>query len=335
MDPVTHGLIGAAAAQTASEPSRFRAAALTGALAAMSADLDVFIFSSSDPLLNLEMHRQFSHSLLFAPVGALIVAALLWFFLKKHLSFKQTYTFSLAGYVTAGLTDYLTSYGVHLLWPFADQRYSLDLISVFDPLFSIILLLLIGTAVVKRKKLYTYGGILWVVLYAATALFQQQRVEQKAVQLADSRNHSIEHMVIKPTIANNLLWSVRYSSEDSLYSFGLRSIPFMDMKLYKGSSTPLIDPETEYAAIKGTVLYKDILRFSELSDGYLIYHPEYSNVIGDGRYSMLPTTNTPIWGIKADTSRPDNHVDFGTYRDAGPEIRDRFMNMLLGRKETE
>ena len=47
-------------------------AALVGAVAGMTADLDVLIRSSADPLLNLEYHRHFSHSLLFVPLGALL-----------------------------------------------------------------------------------------------------------------------------------------------------------------------------------------------------------------------------------------------------------------------
>lgn len=123
MDPVTHGLIGATASQSFAKKETFRAAAFSGFVAATLADLDVFLFSASDPLLNLELHRQFSHSFVFIPIGAFIATALTWWFVKKHLSFKESYFFSLAAYATAGVADYFTSYGVHLLWPFVDERF--------------------------------------------------------------------------------------------------------------------------------------------------------------------------------------------------------------------
>src|SRR5690606_29471703 len=50
-----------------------------GALGGMAPDLDVIIRSASDPLLALEYHRHFTHSLAFIPIGGLLVAApFLW-----------------------------------------------------------------------------------------------------------------------------------------------------------------------------------------------------------------------------------------------------------------
>ena len=74
MDPVTHGLIGAAASQSFANKRGFRAAAFTGFVSALLADLDVFLMSSTDPLLNLELHRQITHSLVFIPMGALVAS---------------------------------------------------------------------------------------------------------------------------------------------------------------------------------------------------------------------------------------------------------------------
>ena len=67
MDVLTQGLLGSAVAQTAAKPDEIRKAGLIGILAGLSADLDYFISSTSDPLLNLEFHRHFTHSLFFTP----------------------------------------------------------------------------------------------------------------------------------------------------------------------------------------------------------------------------------------------------------------------------
>ena len=77
MDPVSQGALGAAAALVVAKPDQIRSAAMLGALAGMAPDLDVFIRSSADPLLFLEYHRQFTHALVFIPVGALICALVL------------------------------------------------------------------------------------------------------------------------------------------------------------------------------------------------------------------------------------------------------------------
>ncbi len=74
MDPLTQGAIGAAAAQCGARPERMKMAALVGGLAGILPDADIFIRSARDPLLSLDFHRQFTHSLAFVPVGAAIAA---------------------------------------------------------------------------------------------------------------------------------------------------------------------------------------------------------------------------------------------------------------------
>lgn len=333
MDPVTHGLIGATASQSLASDTKIRAAAFAGFVSAMVADLDVLISDSSDPLLNLEMHRQFTHSLIFIPLGALIATFVVWWFVKKRLTFKETYLFSLAAYATAGIADSFTSYGVKLLWPFIDERYALNIISVFDPLFTLGLLVTTGLVFYKKQRVLSWLAWVWMGLYLLLAYGQYGRAESIASKIAAHNNHLARETVIKPTIANQLLWSIRYVSQnDSLHAYGVRISPFSDPIIYKGRSAILLDWREKYASYNGSTLYRDIQRFSTLSEGYLIQHPRRDQVIGDGRYAMLPTSVSPLWGIKIDTTQPDKHVDFKTYRDAGPEIRESFLNMLLGRK---
>ena len=117
-----------------------RLAVLIGAAAALLPDADALIQSDTDPLLVLDYHRHFSHSLLFIPVGALIVTLLLWPWLRKQLSLGRVYAFSLAGIASSGLLDACTSYGTQLWLPFSNEKVAWNLISVFDPLFTLLLL---------------------------------------------------------------------------------------------------------------------------------------------------------------------------------------------------
>lgn len=331
MDPLTHGLIGSAAAQSTASKEKIRYVAIVGFSAALLADADIFITNPNDPLLNVEIHRQFSHSLIFIPIGALIASLLLWFFFKKKLSSKEIYGYSLLGYATAGLMDSFTSYGTKLLWPFMDERYSWNIISVFDPLFTVGILITALLSFYYRKKLFLWLGWLWIFGYLFFGFVQHERAEKKAYSFAGKQNQSIERLVVKPTIGNQLLWSIRYEVNDTLYAHGIYLNPFSEHKFYEGTSTPLLDWRKKYGTYKGTILYNDIQRFEKLSEGYLIRHPKQKNVIGDGRYAMLPTSLSPLWGIKADTSQPHQHVPFINFRDASEEIRSEFLKMLFGR----
>tara|TARA_R110002096_G_scaffold303080_8_gene498077 strand:+ start:12046 stop:13041 length:996 start_codon:yes stop_codon:yes gene_type:complete len=331
MDPITHGLIGAAATQSFSNKKNLRQVSLVGFFSALLPDLDVFISRASDPLLNLEFHRQFTHSLVFIPVGALIASALIWWLVKKQLSFKETYFYSLLAYGSACLSDAATSYGVQLLWPFLDERFSWNLISIFDPLFSLIIIVAVGFSLYKKKSLFAWVGLGWIAVYLSFGFLQQQRVRNVAQEIASQKGHVIEQLIIKPTMANEILWSVRYTYGDSLFTHGVRLIPFSKPTLYVGESAALLSWKKKYAPLKGSILYQDIERFSTFSDGILITHPDYENVIGDGRYSLLPTSLSPIWGIEIDTTKSNQHVPFGTYRKPTKEVRQRFMDMLLGK----
>ena len=70
MDPISQGSLGATLAQTVAGREKIKAATLLGCFGGLAPDLDIFIQSPSDPLLFLEFHRQFTHSLFFIPFGS-------------------------------------------------------------------------------------------------------------------------------------------------------------------------------------------------------------------------------------------------------------------------
>ena len=130
MDPLTQGLVGAALPQCFASRDTLRRASVTGFAAGCAADLDVLIRSSEDPLLFLDFHRHFSHSLIFIPVGGLLAAIPMYFLLWRNLSFKKTVLFATLGYGTHGLLDACTSYGTQLLWPFSSLRVAWNNVAV-------------------------------------------------------------------------------------------------------------------------------------------------------------------------------------------------------------
>lgn len=331
MDPLTHGLVGAAATQSIAGRKTYRAAAFTGFVSAMLADLDFFIHNPADPLLNIEIHRQFTHSLIFIPAGALIACGILWWVMRKHLSFRELYLYCLVSYGTAGLMDAATSYGTMLLWPFDTTRYAWNLISVVDPVFTAGLLAFAGISFFKKEKRFARLAWAWLFLYLAIGLVQRERAASSAHELAEQRGHTIERIDVKPTIGNLLLWRSTYEYDDRFYADGIRVGPFSAPLIYQGESADRVHPAEVFDPYMASVMYHDIMRFSRLSEEYLVFHPERPGVIGDARYSMLPTSLTPLWGIRVDTDEPEEHVDFLYFRDTAPEVRRRYLHMLLGR----
>ena len=152
MDPLTQGVLGASLPQSLGKARDAASAGLLGFLAGMSADLDVLIRSTTDPLLFLEYHRQFTHSLIFIPIGGVLCALLLHALIgrRRGLRFRQTWLFCTLGYATHALLDACTTYGTMLLWPFSEQRFAWNTISIIDPLFT--LPLLVGVLLAAKKR---------------------------------------------------------------------------------------------------------------------------------------------------------------------------------------
>src|SRR5690242_17240343 len=127
MDLLTQGLLGASLAQSGTRQNETRLATGVGFFAGLLADADILIQSVNDPLLTVEFHRHFTHSIFFVPFGSLIAALILWPFLRKRLSFSRLYLFCFLGYSLSGVLDALTSYGTHLFWPVSEERVALNI----------------------------------------------------------------------------------------------------------------------------------------------------------------------------------------------------------------
>ena len=222
MDPVSQGAFGAIFAQTISNKKKILVGSIIGCLAGLAPDLDILIRSNSDPLLKLEYHRQFTHSLIFIPLGALIVTLFVRLFSSKFLSWKETYCFCFIGYATHGFLDACTSYGTQLLWPFTDERISWNNISVVDPLLTIPISFLIIIAILKKNKLITFFGLFYIFLYLAIGLFQENRAENIGQSIANLREHESKRLTVKTSLGNLFLWKLIYEYNGFYYVNAVR-----------------------------------------------------------------------------------------------------------------
>ena len=176
MDPFAQGLAGAALASTIIRDNEdTRVALVVGFLAGLAPDLDVFIHSSEDPLLRLEFHRQFTHSLFFIPLGGLLVAIFLWPFLRRKGTLFSIWKFSVLGYGTHGLIDACTSYGTYLFWPFSYTRVAWNNVSIVDPVFSLGVLLFLSIPIFPRKPPWPHYGFTLGIFWLLLGLFQRER----------------------------------------------------------------------------------------------------------------------------------------------------------------
>ena len=329
MDLLTQGVLGAALAQAGSKQSETRLACGIGFAAGLLADVDALIRSTNDSLLTIEYHRHFTHSIFFVPLGALIAALILWPLLRKRISFKRLYVFSLLGYSLSGFIDACTSYGTHLFWPLSDERVSYHLISIVDPIFTLALIAAVVLAYRKRRAKIAQFGLMFAALYLAVGYIQMDRADSAIQQLAMQRGHTPTQLIVKPTFGNILLWRSIYKTDGRLYVDAVRMA--WQPKIYAGDSVSQYDIDRNNPSLdKASALYKDMQRFNFFSDGYIAGHPRKPNVLADMRYSIQPNGLEPLWGIEFEPTEPQQHVQFSVYRNLTKENRQLFFSMLLG-----
>jgi len=330
MDIVTQGLLGAVAAQGAAGSRHLKLAAIAGCVAALLPDADVLIRSDTDPLLVLEYHRQFTHSLIFIPMGALIVSLVLWPAMRCSLTPRQLYGYAFLGYATAGLLDACTSYGTRLLWPFSDTAIAWSIIAIVDPLFSLILVAALVMVWRRRERRWAWLGLGLAISYLLLGAYQHQRALSVAENLATERNLTPQRILVKPTLGNLVLWRAIMVVDDQAYIDAVRVGLFSDDRVYVGTEVSVVDPEQWGELSPASLARRELRRFQGYADGLIAEHPDDKRFIGDLRYAMLPTSAAPLWGIVIDPERPDRPVEFTVRRELSAETRRQFLRMLWG-----
>lgn len=340
MDPVSQGVLGASLPQVVSRREQVLAAGLLGMLAGMAPDLDVLIRSSTDPLLFLEYHRQFTHSLIFIPFGGFLCALVLHPLIGRRfgLSFTQSALFCLCGYATHALLDACTTYGTQLLWPFSDARIAWNTISIVDPLFTVPLLVGVIAAAIKKQPRYAQCALLWALVYLAVGVWQRNQAMEIGAGLAASRGHTPLRLEAKPSFGNVLLWKTVYEVDGQFYVDAVRLGPgaalgVADPVVYLGRSVPRLvlardlpwlDLDSQQA--------KDVERFAWFSNDYVAYDPARPDTVMDMRYSLLPNEVAPLWSLKLSrTASPQAHAQYHVHRERDRNTLSRFWRMLAGK----
>ena len=333
MDPLTQGALGAALQQTIAKKVSVGRAGLFGFFAGMAADLDVFFRSPEDPLLFLEYHRQFTHSLVFIPIGGMLCGMLLYALLGRRwiLSLWQSFLFCTMGYATHALLDSCTSYGTQLLWPFSDVRVAWDAISIVDPLFTVPILLGVFMAGRYKKSFFARAALVWAVIYIALGVLQRERAITIGKGLAIERGNKLLRIEAKPSFANIFLWKIVYETQERFYIDAVR--PSFSPKVFNGTSISKLDVSKDFPwLIPNSQQAQDIERFRWFSNRYVAKDPSHPNRVIDVRYSMVPNEIAALWSIELSKTAPiDAHVKFLTSRERTEERVEKVWSMIVGK----
>jgi inner membrane protein len=229
------------------------------------------------------------------------------------------------------LLDACTSYGTQLFWPFSNERVTWNNISIVDPLFTIPILILVGTAIKTRKKLFSFFAIGWATFYLSLGFVQYERALSTAIELANSRGHNAERLTLKPSFGNLILWKSIYQHEEKFYVDAIRTV--RSSTWCSGENIRMFDYQYHLPSLdKDSQQRKDIERFRWFSQDYLGFDKE-ENLVTDVRYSMIPNKIAPMWGLVIDDQKDINeHAIWWTSRSLDQSQLDLFKGMLSGKK---
>ncbi len=171
---------------------------ITCVIASFAMDLDIFISSS------IKYHRDFSHSLLFALILSISLAA---FSLIFNQVFFKVFFLTLLSSLTHVLLDLSTTWGVPLFYP-AKLQSSLELDTAVNPILLIASLLLLGVIAISNSTLLSLSAILLLIFY----LLLRATSKQVAAKMINGSGE----VAMLPTFSP-FLWKAiqRWSSEHS------------------------------------------------------------------------------------------------------------------------
>lgn len=222
MDSVTQIVLGAAVGEKILGKKLGNKALLYGAIAGTIPDLDVYVGKLFDPITAIEIHRGFSHSVLFF---VLLSPLLGWLTSrieqKRGVNFKQATWFWFLGLLTHALLDAFTTWGTQLFYPL-DIRLSLHSIFVIDPLytlpflFCLIMVMRYKRTNPKREK-WNRLGLIISTSYLMLTVLVQQVVKLKFEEALAEKQIAYNRKIVKPSPFNIILWNTVVETEKGYY----------------------------------------------------------------------------------------------------------------------
>lgn len=202
IDPITHGLIGAALSRLSGNPLELTDPILIGCtLGAMLPDLDI-VTHVKGRVNYLLQHRGASHSLLALGSMALALGTVVYYVFPTSPWLTVVF-WTLVGTLSHGLADLLNSYGAQLLWPFNKKKFTINMAMLTEP---VIFLLFLGSLVVSiwQPDFAFRSTIITLFLSAVYLLlreYHRDRTKKKLVSyfnLTDKENVKVLPAMYRP-----------------------------------------------------------------------------------------------------------------------------------------
>lgn len=222
MDSITQIALGAAVAERIAGRKIGNKSFLYGAILGTIPDLDIFVGKLMDPIDAIEIHRGFSHSIVFFLLLSPILSFLIYKIERRNLlPYKTALHLVFWCLFTHVLLDAFTSWGTQIFWPL-DLRIDFKSIFVIDPLYTIPLLVCIFIS--SRFPKFAPSRLTWInrgLIISTAYLFLTVGMKgwmffqfKKAL---DQNEIQYESLMVKPSPLNIILWNANVQTENGYY----------------------------------------------------------------------------------------------------------------------
>lgn len=327
MDSLTQIVLGAAVGQAVAGRQIGNRAMLYGAIAGTIPDLDVIASNFTDTVSALEIHRGFTHSILFSVLFAPVFGYLFSLF-EKQANWKKLSWLFFWGFVTHPLLDAHTTWGTQLFWPL-DLRLAYKNIFVIDPLYTLPFLIFLIMAMrqkrssPKRKK-YNNIGLIISSSYLVLTLLLKGITYFKFQDALKNQDIDYIDMQTKPGAFNSILWTANVKTEDA-YLIGHYS--FFDTKSISFKSYP-----KNHELIHEIKDKPKMQRMINISENWFTISKEneklYFNDLRFGLMSLSPEANTFVFSYEI---LEENNTIFFKERKKNPEDGKKLVKELWTR----
>jgi inner membrane protein len=294
MDSFTQIVLGAAVGEAVLEKKVGNKAMLYGAVAGTIPDLDIIANYLVDTVTAIEIHRGFSHSvifsILFAPVFGWIISRIER---RCAANWKDWSWLMFWGLFTHPILDSLTTWGTQLFWPL-DIRLAFKSIFVIDPLYTLPFFIFLILAMrskrgsQKRKK-YNNLGLIISSAYLLLTLGLKSISYFKFQNALEQQNIAYYQIETKPSPFNTILWTANVETEDA-YLIGDYS--FFDTQPIRFNSYP-----KNHHLLGDLASEEKIKRLIDINNGWYIVSEENRKLfLHDLRFGVLdPTAAKPTF----------------------------------------
>lgn len=292
MDSLTQIVLGAAVGEAVLGKKVGNKAMLYGAIAGTIPDLDTFAGSFVDTVTAIEIHRGFTHSIifsiLFAPVFGWLISKIER---RSPASWKDWSWLMFWGLFTHPLLDSFTTWGTQLFWPF-EPELEFKTIFVIDPLYTIPFLVFLILAMrapkgTKKRRRLNNLGLIISSCYLLITVGVKAITYFKFKEALDQQGYEYKEIQTKPTPFNTILWTANVGLSGA-YLIGEYS--FFDSQPIHFTSYP----KNEYLADAFKSSEK-VQRLIDISNGwFIITEKDGEYFFNDLRFGVLdPSAEDP------------------------------------------